>query len=495
MVTSKNLVLNAAGLGLPLLAGLFAIPVLITELGLARFGVLSLFLAGLAWLQLLDLGIGSAVTYTLSKPGTESQAPDSRSVELVRSAFTFATILGLCVCMLLWTAAPYVQVLMESSPPGLIQETEAGLRAFAVAAPAVLVHSLVIGVLSAGGRFGAINAVRIPFGVLTFVGPTAVVVWTDSLTAACMVISVIRIGWTLIHLWQCRAFVFAAGKPALLLSIPVVRSMLAFGGWITVSNIAGSLMVYADRFALGIIHSAEEVARFSLPFELATKLWLIPALAVPVLFPMFVREFWGRPRGQEGDQELPLLAAAWTAIVCAIPASLMAAYSPAIVAFLSGHHLQADSIAVLRVLAGAVLVNCVAQIYLVQVQSTGRTHLIARVHCAEVLFYLVALWWFVEWWGILGAAAVWAIRVLIDAMIFCGLAAGSAPARQRAAFAGILFVTILYGVGLANFALMDAMPAQLLLMVLPALAAWQLRQKFPMRSAPIRPPRMAELRE
>ena len=57
---------NFLGLGLPLVVALFTIPVLVRELGDARFGLLTLIWAVTSYFGLFDLGLGRALTQQLA---------------------------------------------------------------------------------------------------------------------------------------------------------------------------------------------------------------------------------------------------------------------------------------------------------------------------------------------------------------------------------------------------------------------------------------------
>ncbi|MCG7869761.1 MAG: polysaccharide biosynthesis C-terminal domain-containing protein, partial [Candidatus Thiodiazotropha taylori] len=50
------------------------------------------------------------------------------------------------------------------------------------------------------------------------------------------------------------------------------------------------------------------------------------------------------------------------------------------------------------------------------VQSAGHPDWSAKLHLLELPLYLVALWWALSAYGILGAAVVWTIRAFVDAL-------------------------------------------------------------------------------
>src|ERR1019366_9056928 len=67
----------------------------------------------------------------------------------------------------------------------------------------------------------------------------------------------------------------------------VMGPLLSFGGWMTVSNVVGPLMLYMERFAIGVLLSATAVAYYATPFEVVTKLLIISTAISAVMFPAF----------------------------------------------------------------------------------------------------------------------------------------------------------------------------------------------------------------
>ncbi len=52
-------------------------------------------------------------------------------------------------------------------------------------------------------------------------------------------------------------------------------------------------MVYLDRFVIGAAIALPAVAYYSAPYEIVTRLWLIPAALAGVLFPAFAERLAG----------------------------------------------------------------------------------------------------------------------------------------------------------------------------------------------------------
>ena len=76
----RHAVMNLAGLGLPLIAAVFTIPVLIRHLGNERFGLLTLIWAIVGYFGLFDFGLGRALTQQLSMLIARKQQAKARKL-------------------------------------------------------------------------------------------------------------------------------------------------------------------------------------------------------------------------------------------------------------------------------------------------------------------------------------------------------------------------------------------------------------------------------
>ncbi len=160
----------------------------------------------------------------------------------------------------------------------------------AVSVPLVIITSGLRGVLEAYQRFGHLNLINSVLGSFTYVGPLLVLPYTRSLVAVIGLLLFGRLVMLLAYLILCLRTV-----PGLR-TWPAMRSgligpLLRFGGWMTLSNIISPLMVSFDRFVIGATVSMAAVAYYATPFEVVTKLWIIPGALVSVLFPAFATSF------------------------------------------------------------------------------------------------------------------------------------------------------------------------------------------------------------
>ena len=73
--------------------------------------------------------------------------------------------------------------------------------------------------------------------------------------------------------------------------VGLIRPLCTFGGWMTLSNIVGPMMVYLDRFLIGAMVSMAAVAFYATPMQLMEKSLIFPAALIGVLFPAFSASF------------------------------------------------------------------------------------------------------------------------------------------------------------------------------------------------------------
>lgn len=451
-------------MALPVLAALFALPATVQGFGAARFGVLSLLLGVFAYVSLLDLGLGSAVGYRVAHLLHE-RADAGRVRATVQTAAIAAFAAGALVATVCWLLAPALCGLMLRADSAQLPEATASLRWLAVSLPFVFVGAVLSGVLIAHEAFDKLNRTRVPFGVLVALAPALVAMRGEQLPAAALLLLALRIAVVAIQAPQCAHLV-----PGLWRNRPAASwrehldPLLRFGGWATISSMVGPVMVYMDRFYLAAATSPREVAEYVATYELASKLLLPAALVVQVFFPLLIG---ARVRALvEGELLLTRLAAG-VALGCALPAALLAATAPELLA----HWLQAvaspGSAAALQILCGGALVNCLSQVFFLQVQSLGRTKAIATVHVAQLPAYLVLLWFAAQQYGLVGVAIAWSLRTAVDAILFCGMAASTVGAAARARLWRTLLATLALGVALAAVSQVTSLVLRCLVLSVP----------------------------
>ena len=406
-----NTLWSLAGGGVPLLFALASMPFILDGLGTARFGVLLLVWALIGYFGLIDLGISRALTQMTADRLGANKAHEVPSV--VWSGMSAMVILGVLGGLLLSALAGWIVRSLLAVPDSYQEEAVNCLRLVALGLPLLLAGGGLAAVLSGYQRFAVINGLHIPFSGFNYLGQAFIAtLWPDlALVAAVLIVS--RILNATVLAWFCwRIVPFRTSESNW--NHENIRRLLRFGGWITISNVIGPLMVYLDRFVIGAMVSMSAVAYYATPHEVVTRLWIVPSAIVSVLFPTFTSVLQ-RDRGRVARLFKGGLAA--NLMLLAPPTIILVGFAEPLLSLWLGPDFAAHSAPIVQVMAVAVLINALAQVPFSLVQALGRPDLTAKLHLTELFPYLLLLASFTHAWGIVGAAVAWAMRVTVDGWV------------------------------------------------------------------------------
>jgi O-antigen/teichoic acid export membrane protein len=383
---AKNFTWNLLGTTVPLLMAIVAVPILIEGLGISRFGLLTLTWMVVGYFSLFDLGLGRALTKLVAEKLSRGQDDEVRS--LIWTAMLLMMILGVLGTVMVVALSPWLVGSVLNIPSELQPETLTAFYLLAASIPIVIGTTGLRGILEAHQRFGLVNAVRLPLGIFTFLGPVAVLPFSNSLVPIVAALVIARL-----VSWCAYAVLCLKVAPALRRPVRIRRAMLGplirFGGWMTVSNIVGPLMVHMDRFLIGAVVTMTAVAYYATPYEVAAKLAIIPAALMGVLFPAFTSAL-----AQDRTYAIRLFDRSVNYIFLLLfpIALIIVTFAHEGLTLWLGGEFANNSSVVLQLLTVGVFINCHTQVPFGMIQSAGRPDLTAKLDLIELPFYLLVLW-------------------------------------------------------------------------------------------------------
>ncbi|HSN89753.1 MAG TPA: oligosaccharide flippase family protein, partial [Anaeromyxobacteraceae bacterium] len=441
-----NTALNLAGMLAPLAAALLAIPHLNRFLGTERLGFLTLAWALIGYVSLLDLGIGRALTKLVAELLGSPDEP--RLARLIWTALAIMLGLGVLAGLGLAAGAQWLVASALQIPPALQPEAVAAVRVLALTVPLVVTSAGFRGVLEAQGRFGISNAVRTPLGVWLIASP--LLLWplgTRSLAAVAALLFAGRLA-----AWVAYGVACVRAMPALLPGFALDRRqvgpLLRFGGWMTVSSVISPLMIYMDRFLLGHRASLQVVAWYTMPFEVVTKILVLPGAVVTVLFPLFSAL---TAQGSAESGRLYRLGLRYVPLAMFVPVFAASLFAREGLGLWLGPEFAEAAQHVVQLIALGCLFNGIATVPFALLQGAGRPDVTAKIHLLELPVYVALVVGLTLRFGITGTALAWALRMGLDLVALLLLARGAAereghPARPglaAAALATAVFATSL----------------------------------------------------
>ncbi|WP_167398468.1 flippase [Blastomonas natatoria] len=429
MSVSRNTTYNLIGAALPIALALATVPVYLKLVGSDRYGVLAIAWLLLGYFGLFDLGLGRA---------TSQRIAAQRNADPADRAATFWT--ALCVngvmggigALIFWPVSYYLFGHFFRVDEALRPEVLAAAPLLALAVPIATSTGVLTGALQGRERFLEVNIISVisttlfqllPLAVAWLYGPYLPIVLLSALAARAI---------ALLVLWQrCRSDLLRgqAVRP----DWKLVKPLLSYGGWVMLTSIVGPMLVMSDRFLIGAILGAVVVGHYSVIFQLAERITVVPMALTNAMFPRLALL-----TGEEANR----LAADAIRAVMTVMTPIMVAGIFILDPFLSlwvGAEIAAEVGFVGKILLIGFWVNSLALVPYARLQATGRPDLVTKVLLAELPLYIPALYFAVTSFGLVGAAVTFAIRLAVD-YVLLSLVAGriAAPLATIICFGWLL---------------------------------------------------------
>jgi len=195
-------------------------------------------------------------------------------------------------------------------------------------------------------------------------------------------------------------------------------------------------MVTLDRFLIGGMLSIAAVTYYVTPFEVVTKVLLIPAALTGVVFPAF-----STSSVHNRDYTALLFGRSIKSIsVVLFPIVLLiTVFAQDGLKLWLGADFAQHSARVLQLIGAGVFINSLASVPFAFLQGVGRPDLTGKLNLLELPFYLLSVWVLTKLRGIEGTALAWTLRMTVDGAALFFLSAKvvpqAAPAVRRTALA------------------------------------------------------------
>lgn len=470
---ARNSLYNLLGFGLPMVVAVISVPTLIEQLGGERFGLLSIAWLVVGYFNLFDFGIGLAITKLVAEFKTTSQPGRFNDVAWT-SISTMAT-LGVIAGCISFLISPWIVQSMLNVPDYLHGEAEQMLLVLAGAVPVMLLSICFRSILEGDMQFGITNAIKLPMSILTFVGPMAVAVFASDLTIIAIVLLATRCVAMAAYALVCFTKYPLLRRPTAPNWSTLVK-LIKFGGWIAVSSVVSPILVYSDRFMIGALVTLQAVTLYVTPYELVTRLSIVPASLAGVLFPVF------SSYGEREPKEVARLYAVSVRYLLAalVPlVLLLIGFAEPVLGYWVGKDFVGSSVLVMQVLSFGILVNSLARMPYGLLQASGRPDLTAKLHLCELPIYLGLAGILVMQFGIIGAAIAWSIRVTVDLIALEYLAYRYSNLRLGTIEAsyyrrnGIILAAILSIIAVFQWQTISSIPLAIILTLSSGATVWQ----------------------
>lgn len=465
-----NSVWNLVGQAAPLVIAVALLPLLISRMGLERYGFLTLVWVLIGYASLFDFGIGRALTRVVSMHLGRQDTAGARHVADV--GLVYLGLFGVLIGLVLAAAAPWLATDLLKVPPALQQEVMHSLWLLAPSIPFVLMTAGYEGVMVAHQRFGVMNVLKVALGVATFLGPLVIVLYENRLEYVVAFVVAMRVLSNSVHRIACRKYCdysFTFARP----DRETSRQLFSLGGWMSVSNLVSPLLSYLDRFILGGLVAIQMMAYYATAHDLVSRTLMMPLAIMGAVFPVAAGMAAGSAQAQRlfhGSVRVLFV------VMVPITYTLFVLAHPGLELWLGADFARYGA-PILQIMSVGILFNTMAQAPAAFIQASGNPKWMAQLHLAELPVFLFLLWWLTKEYGVIGTALATALRYSLDAIAVMVIAwrgvLKNLPGSPRGALVGIGLACAMFGLAATPQAAANPLLAFTLGMVVFALWAWR----------------------
>lgn len=400
---------SLASVGVTLVASLIATPFVLRGLGPEAYGVYAIVQVMIGYLAVADIGMGDASTRFAAAAFARGEREEESS-----ALWTSLVIEAI-------VALPLVLVVVVFARPIVVHALRLPTYLENAAAAALSIAALGFLAKNAATVFNTPQMVRLRFhsvavintvtGVLQ-IGLVPVVIWLGGgLVSAVVVIAAANTLNLLLHFQQARVLL-----PEVTHAEPrrdLFRPMLKFGIALVVSAFVITLLTQTEKLFLARFDSARAVAYYAVAYTLATIVAIIPRAVKGALFPAF-----SQLEGAAVDRLYARAVRSLSLVIAPIAVAMCLIAEP-FLRIWAGPEYARYSLWPFYILLAGNAIGALSHVPTVLLKGLGRADVIARLQILEIVPFLVSAALFTRWWGALGAAGAWSLRMILDtALLF-----------------------------------------------------------------------------
>lgn len=439
MSIKRNTFYNLAGSLVALAISLVTVPLYIHQIGAARYGALAIVWLLLGYFGLFDLGMGRATAQAVATDGAEVD----RLRGIVWSALAVNLIMGLVGGGVLWLLGHVLIAHFLHASPAMRAEIIQALPWVAAALPLATVSSVIQGALQGRSQFLLLNVLSVLGSALFQIIPLLVAFLYSVSLAWLIPAAVLARALGAAAMWALGGRVLSLGLPSIPQPDVVVR-LFKYGAWVTLTNVVSPILDGVDRVVIGALISAQAVAFYTVPFQLAMKGQILAGSLAGALFPRFAAA-----NPHEARRLLTESAAGLAAILTPLVCCGIALIHPFLSLWIDPRFAAKASLPGQILLVG-VWMNLQARLPFSHLTASGRPDLVAKFHLAELVPYAAVLWAGIHAAGVAGVAVAWTVRAGVDALLLA-IASGAAASLISRALPGAFLVGAMFVIVITGF--------------------------------------------
>lgn len=434
MSVGRHAAYNIGGAIAPVFLMLLTVPLYFAVIGEARYGVLAIIWLVTGSLGFFDFGLGRATAYAFSSKRDISE--EERGL-ILWTAIIVNLGFGILGGLAMWAIAGPLFTSVFNVPADLLAELLPVLPLVALAVPMLTLEGVFVGALTGCEKFltlnirtiaGAIVSQLLPLALVSLIAPTLSVAVAATIAARAINL--------LIFVFVAFRSVPASFRPRIG-GAPMIRELMSYGGWISLSGFLNPLVAALDRFLIATFLNPVAITMYTVPYQLVTRGGLFSRSLANALFPKLAK------LDEEQVRRLTRKAmranAALMLVLCSSGIIIM---RPFLTLWISAEFSQSAS-QVGEQLVITVWLTAISVILLNFLEAQGRPRETVRILVLQTIPFVILGVIGVNYFGILGVALARNARSLLNLVLLAQAARFVRETLRLAMLPGALLALLL----------------------------------------------------
>ncbi len=375
---SHSTLLNLAGAAIPALLLLITVPLYLHLIGEARYGVLAIVWLLLGYFGVFDLGFGRAVANRIA---ILHDATAEARQGIFWTGLVISAVTGLVGGVILYLFGDWMFVHVLHIQSALRIEAENAMPWLASALPLAIIISLLSGALEGRQAFIALNGAQI-FGTVLYQIFPLIMAYAGLITLPYLIAAAITGRLLSAFLLFALAYRHVPLSTRLCFDFKQIRSLLHYGGWITVTGLVSPLLTVFDRFIIGAQVGMVAVTAYTVPYNLVMRVTILSSSLQTAIFPRFAMQEPTTARTLATNAIISIGALMAPIVVIGL------LFLKPFLIFWIGTTLAEKTAPIGQILLVGIWIQTLAAIPYTFLQGRGRPDLPAKLHLMELLPYI-----------------------------------------------------------------------------------------------------------
>ena len=407
MSVGRHTTYNFFGSLIPLLLALTTVPIYLKLVGADRYGVLAIAWLLLGYFGLFDLGLTRATSFRIA--ALRDASPQARA-DTFLAALSVNLLMGIVGGLALWVAGAFFFGRVFKVDENLRPEILAAVPLLACAVPIATLTGVLTGALQGRQKFLTTNVVSVTSTVLFQLAPLFIawrlgpnLSWLLTAAISARILALLALAYRChVELTRSQEIRLVAGE---------IPQLMKYGGWVTLTSIFGPMLVVVDRFAIGAVLGAAAVAAYTVPFQLAQRIAILPSALTNALFPR-LSAAPAQEQRMLGEKALLVLSS-----FISLPVLGGIFIMEPFLHIWVGSEIGAQATPVGRTLLIGFWANAFALVPFTRLQASGRPDLVTKILLLEIPPYFLALYFGMVHLGLWGSALAICVRFIVDYLL------------------------------------------------------------------------------